>query len=90
MAAKNYLFELKAVEVLPVNKNTRRKWKLDFSVQEIAMITQKFEENQAVLESVEQVVIKVKISFSIVYIGRIQRKSESTTMLFCWFCNTSF
>ena len=51
MAAKNSSFELEAVEVPPVNKNACRKQKPNFSVQEIAMITQKFEENQAVLKS---------------------------------------
>ena len=51
MAAKNSSFELEAVEVPPVNKNACRKRKPNFSVQEIAMITQKFEENQAVLKS---------------------------------------
>ena len=51
MAAENSLFELEAVEVPPVNKNACRKWKPNFSVQEIALITQKFEENQAILKS---------------------------------------
>ena len=51
MAAENSLFELEAVEVLPVNKNACRKRKPNFSVQETAMITQTFEEKQAVLES---------------------------------------
>ena len=48
MAAENSSFELEAVEVPPVNKNQK---KPNFSIQEIAMITQKFEENQAVLKS---------------------------------------
>ena len=51
MAAENSSFELEAVEVPPVNKNACRKRKPNFSIQEIAMITQKFEENQAVLKS---------------------------------------
>ena len=51
MAAENSLFELEAVEVPPVNKNACRKRKPNFSVQETAMITQTFEEKQAVLES---------------------------------------
>ena len=51
MAAENSSFELEAVEVAPVNKNACRKRKPNFSVQEIAVITQKFEENQAVLKS---------------------------------------
>ena len=51
MAAENSSFELEVVEVAPVNKNACRKRKPNFSVQEIAVITQKFEENQAVLKS---------------------------------------
>ena len=47
MAAENSSFELEVVEVAPVNKNACRKRKPNFSVQEIAVITQKFEENQA-------------------------------------------
>ena len=49
MAAENSLFELEAVEVPPVNKTACRKRKPNFSIQETAMITQTFEENQAVL-----------------------------------------
>ena len=51
MAAENSLFELEAVEVPPVNKNACRKWKPNFSVQEITLMTQKFEETQAILKS---------------------------------------
>ena len=51
MAAENSSFELEAIEVPSVNKNAYRKRKPNFSIQEIAMITQKFEENQAVLKS---------------------------------------
>ena len=51
MAAQNSSFELEAVEVALVNKNACRKRKPNFSVQEIVVITQKFEENQAILIS---------------------------------------
>ena len=51
MAAKNSLLELEAVEVPAVNKSACRKGKPNFSAQEIAIVTQKFEENKAVLKS---------------------------------------
>ena len=47
----NSLLELEAVEVPAVNKTACRKKKPNFSAQEIAIVTQKFEENKAVLKS---------------------------------------
>ena len=51
MDAENSLLELEAVEVPAVNKTACRKRKPNFSAQEIAVIAQRFEENQAVLKS---------------------------------------
>ena len=51
MDAENSLLELETVEIPAVNKPACRKRKQNFSAQEIAVIAQRFEENQAVLKS---------------------------------------
>ena len=51
MDAENSLLELETVEIPAVNKTACRKRKQNFSAQEIAVIAQRFEENQAVLKS---------------------------------------
>ena len=48
MVAENALLEPEVVEVPAVNKIACRKRKPNYSAQEIAIITQTFEENQAV------------------------------------------
>ena len=55
MTAENFLHELPGVNEqlaeLQIIKTGYRKRKPNFSVQEIAIITQKFEQNQAILKS---------------------------------------
>ena len=51
MDAENFLLELETVEIPAANKTACRKRKPNCSAQEIAVVAQRFEENQAVLKS---------------------------------------